>query len=666
MKKQFIIILGFIVYSNLYGQLKPIDAISHLTRGINLGNTLECDSLEGQWKKNDPAEWSDNGPASEYYFDAYKNAGFQSVRIPVTWDSHTSTTSPYTIDPTWMARVEQIVDWALDRNMYVILNAHHETWLKTKYSDLQNQARFDSIWSQVSRHFKNKPESLLFEILNEPNGMTLTQINELNNRVLWIIRKSNPTRIVSFSGNGWANVDDLIAANIPNDDYIIGYYHSYDPWPFSGLGQGKWGSATDLTDLQARMDKAKAWSDSHKIPVIISEFGTDSICDYNSRMLYLSNYVEEAAKRNLAFCIWDDGGTFNVYRRKTKTWHETKDIFINFTLLSPNQLKLSQEVDTINFSWNNRIANADSIQIERRTTSTVFNKIKTLIGTTNSYSDKNLVSEDYYYYRILVYRNDSVFYSYPKRIFLIPNESKREPFNGTVFQIPCTFQAEDFDKGGYGLTYFDSDFINATNKYRTDKGVDIDTVNGNSYALVNNYNGEWYDYSINVPKTADYEISTYIGSSTGKGNICYYYDGLQSLSKITQTGSFSILKSFPVVVNLTSGKQIIRLYIYSMTGKFIIDSIGIKEPTFIQNIETESTIFALYPNNAQSEINVYSKDITIKNADLTIYSSNGIIKYEMKDKKLPFVLNIENVISGVYFIKIKSDKNIQTLQFIKN
>ncbi len=154
MKRQVFIFIACILTSKLYCQLKPFDALPHMMRGINLGNTLELPQ-EGKWNPTDPPEWSSNGPAQEYYFDAYKEAGFQSVRIPITWHTHTLETAPYTIDATWLKRVEEVVDWALKRDFYVIIDAHHEAWLKNNYTSVENQARFDSVWSQISSYFKD-------------------------------------------------------------------------------------------------------------------------------------------------------------------------------------------------------------------------------------------------------------------------------------------------------------------------------------------------------------------------------------------------------------------------------------------------------------------------------------------------------------------------------
>ncbi|MEM6336563.1 MAG: glycoside hydrolase family 5 protein, partial [Bacteroidota bacterium] len=144
----------------VFAQLTPETAAREMGRGINLGNTLEP-PLEAGWN---------NGPAQEFYFDDYKAAGFETVRIPVRWDRHTAESAPYDVDASWMDRVEQVVDWALARDVYVILNTHHEEWIKADYGNAALRDRFDAIWVQIAERFKDKPEKLLFEIINEPFG----------------------------------------------------------------------------------------------------------------------------------------------------------------------------------------------------------------------------------------------------------------------------------------------------------------------------------------------------------------------------------------------------------------------------------------------------------------------------------------------------------------
>ena len=111
-----LLLLHSFYFQNLSAQLTPQQAVAEMGRGINLGNTLEP-PREGEWN---------NGPAQESFFDAYVEAGFSNIRIPVRWDLHTGNSAPYVINSTWMNRVEQVLDWGLERGFYITLNGHHE------------------------------------------------------------------------------------------------------------------------------------------------------------------------------------------------------------------------------------------------------------------------------------------------------------------------------------------------------------------------------------------------------------------------------------------------------------------------------------------------------------------------------------------------------------
>ncbi len=306
-------------------------AVEEMGVGINLGNTFDAPE-EGAWA---PA-------AEQFYFTAFKDAGFNNVRIPVTWDTHVASTFPYQVDPAYMDRIEQVVDWALAEGLYVILNAHHEVWIQENYSQA-NQDRFDAIWRQIAERFQGKSPRLLWEILNEPVGMTAEEVDDLNARILGIMREESPTRLVIFSGNGFTPLDALVAAKVPdvNDDYLIGNFHSYDPWPFAGQCTRRWGSEQDMADLEGIYDRAKAWSDTNGIPVTINEFGVahndflnpENVCNEEDRLNYLRAHVRLGIERGLGMTFWDDAGSFGSYNRLDNTWGPEKDI-----LVAPNFL----------------------------------------------------------------------------------------------------------------------------------------------------------------------------------------------------------------------------------------------------------------------------------------------------------------------------------------
>ena len=412
-----------------FGQLTPSEAIVQMGRGINLGNTLEPPD-EGDWN---------NGPAEEYYFDDYKEAGFTNVRIPVTWDKHTSEILPYTVDAAWMNRVEEVVDWGLSRGLIIVLNAHHEAWIKNNYT-AENKARFDSIWSQISVRFKDKSDSLLFEMINEPNPLDEANVNQLNARVLSIIRKTNPTRIVLFSGYKWSNAEELITAEIPVDDYIMGYFHSYDPWPFGLEGTGSF-KPSNIPAIISRHNSVQNWSNSNGIPVLLGEFGSIVFCDYNSRMLHYATVTEQALNHGFAFSAWDDGGNFRIYQRSTRKWNDLKDILIYTYPKSPTLLeyKVVEDSNAV-VSWTNRTTDNDSIDVEIKVGDD-FELLARLAPEADSILVEDLDFNTYYYYRLKTSVNDTLMYSYPIQVELIPPgvsvEFAKVDLDFTIFPNPA-------------------------------------------------------------------------------------------------------------------------------------------------------------------------------------------------------------------------------------
>jgi Endoglucanase len=390
---------------DMNAQLSPRDAAKAMGRGINMGNTLEPPN-EGTWG---------NPPVTASNFDDYKNAGFTCVRLPITWHGHTDTQPPYTIDSTWLNRIDTIVNWGLSRGLMIIINAHHETWLKTAYTTAHKE-RFDSIWSQVATRFQNKSDSLLFEVINEPNGLTIANVNDLNARIVSIMRKTNPTRIILFSGYKWSNSDELVGAAVPKDTFLIGYYHSYDPYPFGLIGTGTYGSAADINTTIQKFKQVSSWSTQHKIPVVLSEFGAIDTSKYNSHMCYYGTVTQQALANNVPFEAWEDGGDFKFYNRTQHTWNEIKDILIHTYKESPNNLTISAAANTsIKIQWKSNTAENDSIVIERKEDPIVdFVPFATVGPTTSAFIDTTTSEGTAYYYRLSVNIKDSIIaQSYP-------------------------------------------------------------------------------------------------------------------------------------------------------------------------------------------------------------------------------------------------------------
>ncbi|MEO0895286.1 MAG: cellulase family glycosylhydrolase [Bacteroidota bacterium] len=647
------ILLLFLVTS-LQAQLTPQQAVAEMGRGINLGNTLEP-PLEGAWN---------NGPAEESYFDAYAAAGFNNVRVPVRWDQHTSNSAPFAIDSSWMNRVEQVVDWGLSRGFYITLNGHHEDWLKTNYSNATLRARYDSIWVQVAERFKNKSEKLLFEIINEPNGMTVSQVDDLNQRILGIIRKSNPTRIVIYSGNMYSNSEQLLQAAIPNDDYLIGYYHAYDPWRFSGQGNGTWGTPNEYQQITNKYNSVKAWSTANNIPIHHSEFGAILSCDFNSRMRIYAHNVEQCIINGFAFSVWDDGGDFRVLNRSNNSWPEIKDVLMHYHEDSPNQILSSFTTDTstqsasVLVTWDNRTTSNDSIVMERSVgASSTFAQIATLSPTATTYTDNSAEIGKTYTYRMYTYRSDStLLHGYPSRVS-IP-ASIQTPFT-TPIPIPGNLEVEEFDNGGEGLAYHDNEPTNIPGGFRLDEGVDIGTF-GNGYILEYVVDGEWIEYTVDIQQAGMYSIQAELASEASNGGftISFAQNNKSASFSSPNTGSWTAFQTVSASqqIELEAGVQEMRLTIDN-NNPFNIDKlIFTLESATSNNPLEEVKTFSIAPNPSNGVIQFeLAPQFVAKDVQIEVYQLTGEKIASYSATGISTSLDLGELARGMYWIRASGE-----------
>ncbi len=641
-KKSLTFFTGLFIVFSLSAQITPHEAIEQMQKGINLGNTHEPPKEAG---------WN-NPKAQEYYFDLYKEAGFTCVRIPVRWDGYTGKTAPYKINDYWINRIEQVIDWGLERDLFIVVNSHHDNWIKENYSET-NKARFDSIWSQIATRFKDKSEKLIFEVLNEPHGLSKANNDDMHARILSIIRKTNPTRLVIFQGNEWGGSNELIAAAIPDDDYLIGSFHTYDPYKFGLVGEGTWGTSADYAALDSKFKSVYNWSVKNNIPVFLGEFGSLRECDFNSRMRHYRAYVELAQKYGFAAIAWDDGGNFKIMERSLKSWDEVKDILISTCSNSPVPSARVFKDSIISLQWKNNISYNDSIIIQRRTgTSQVYKSIATLKSDTTVYYDVKPAMNQTYTYRIISHCMDTTnLYSQPVQVFF-PKWSKpvRKPFYGEPLAIPGTIEAEDFDEGGEDLSYHDADDINIPGDYRPNESVDIYDRLGTGYHIGNAIEGEWYEYSVNIEEEGLYEVSAHIATGYTGGKFQITIDTIHS-EIVTVTTTRSNLKTAPFTTEmyLYPGLKIMRFTVIS-NPTYNIDkfTFELKNATGSFDLKVNNP-FEIYQNNS-GEIVVKQKSLN-QNTKIELYSITGNLLKMVTNPGQRSVIRTNDLPSGIYIVR---------------
>jgi endoglucanase len=297
-------------------------ANKRLGRGINLGNALDAPT-EGSWGLT----------LKEEFFDQIKQTGFNSVRIPIRWATHTGPAPDFTIDPTYFRRVDWAIDQALSRGLVTVINVHHDDDLYKEPE--KNEARLEATWKQIAQRYQGRPDQLLFELLNEPNGaLTDEKWEALFPKLLAIVRASNPTRMVIIGPGHWNNVDSLKTLQLPeNDRRIIATFHYYSPFHFTHQGadwvQGSqawkgetWSGKPEQVEVLLKdFEKAATWSQAKKRPIYLGEFGAYSGADMISRSIWTEAVARHAEKLGFSWAYWEFASGFGAYDKETHRWY---------------------------------------------------------------------------------------------------------------------------------------------------------------------------------------------------------------------------------------------------------------------------------------------------------------------------------------------------------
>lgn len=636
-------------------QLTPVEVADQMGRGINLGNTMEPPT-EGAWN---------NGPVQEHYFDDYVAAGFSTVRLPVRWDQHMSQTAPFTINGQWLNRVEQVVDWGLERGLFIILNSHHDDWLKRDYSNPRLQARFDSLWSQVAARFQDKSDRLLFEMFNEPfDPMTLADTEDMNARVLPIIRRTNPTRIVLYSGASFSSRPQLIAAEVPDDPYVMGYYHSYDPFLFGLRGQGTWGTDADRRELEQAFESVAAWSASTGVPAVLSEFGAIrpelrgtegrtvvGEADYNSRMRFYGAFVAGALEAGIPFQAWDDGGDFRIYQRQERDWNDIKDILVATFPDGPRRFAVAVADDTVaTLTWDAPGGRNTGLTVQRRTGDEAYATVAELAPGLTTHTDTIRTGPGDYTYRVVAHQAASAdMISYPQRVTVLP--FSRSPWGGAPVALPGVFEAEDYDIGGEGLTYHDSDAVNITGAYRPEEGVDIEARSDGGFHIAYVEPEEWTEYTVTVAQTGLYNVTAYVASLEGGGTFRLSSGRARATFSVPRTGDWETLAAVTERMRLSEGEQVVRFTVApGSEPPFNLDRVAVAPMATSTEDGLEAEALRVFPNPARSSVTVGGVEPG-PGRRVEVYDALG--KRVLESELLPdLVLEVGDLAAGTYLVRV--------------
>jgi endoglucanase len=281
---------------------------------VNLGNMLEP-----------PTEAGFGGrPFEDADAQRIRDRGFATVRLPVRFSGHAIGEAPYTIDPAFMARVHHVVRTNLDAGLNVILDLHHYEEL---FADpAAHRDRLAGLWRQVAAEFRDAPDRLWFELINEPHErLDRSNLIDTLAPALAAVRETNPTRPVIVGGENWSGVDSLATLELPDDPYVVPTFHYYEPFDFTHQG-ATWttpvppvtgrdfGSAADRAQLDAALGKVRTYQARTGRAPFVGEYGAYDRIRTDQRADYYRTVSAAFASIGVQSCAWAYTNTFHLWR----------------------------------------------------------------------------------------------------------------------------------------------------------------------------------------------------------------------------------------------------------------------------------------------------------------------------------------------------------------
>ena len=322
--KSLTVLLSLACVCPIFAQPKPVDAFEQnrrLGRGVNI---IGYDPI---WRARDQARFQAK------HFRLLKEAGFDSVRINLHPFRSMGRDKNWALGSEWLKTLDWAVEQATAQALTVILDLHEFGAMGD--APEANKENFLAFWREISARFKNAPESVVFEILNEPNKkLTPALWNQYLAEALAIIRETNPTRTVIIGPAFWNGIDHLKELELPQGDrHLIVTVHYYKPMEFTHQG-ASWSGNRDKTGvdwlgtekerqaMKADFDKAATWAKEHNRPIFVGEFGAYDKGPMESRARYTDAVARLAESLGWSWAYWQFDSDFVLYDIKRDAWVE--------------------------------------------------------------------------------------------------------------------------------------------------------------------------------------------------------------------------------------------------------------------------------------------------------------------------------------------------------
>lgn len=300
--------------------ISPEAQVAKMGRGINI-----IGGYDPYWE----------GKASKFKLSDIrraKDAGFTTVRVPLF--TFRQMDAQGKLNPVWLERLDTIIDTALKADLIVILDEHD---FDDCAKDIDSCAVIlPNVWYELSERYKNAPNSVIFELLNEPHSAIDEKVwNAWVPDLIGIVRETNPQRNIIVGPIFWNSADYLDKLVLPeNDRHLIATFHYYTPMEFTHQGTTwagpeleklrgvRWtGTPEELAKINTTFDKVQAWGKAHNRPIFLGEFGAYNL--YSSeedRAKWTAAVARAAEARGFAHAAWYWDGGFGVWDENAGKW----------------------------------------------------------------------------------------------------------------------------------------------------------------------------------------------------------------------------------------------------------------------------------------------------------------------------------------------------------
>lgn len=305
--------------------LSGVEFAAQMKMGWNLGNTLEADDCGGLESETC---WG-RPKATQELISYVKSLGVTSIRIPVSWGNHTD--DDYQIDPEWMARVREVVDYAYNEGMIVVINSHHDNeYYYPSEENMENAKKFIStVWGQIADEFKDYDHHLVFESMNEPRlagtdiewyfdpadaegKAAIGRIVELNQLFVDTVRASGANNedrflmVPSYDASPDCALNSSFSMPEDTASRTMLDVHAYTPYDFAGNANGydTWSNEKNYEfNFMGKLDAAFICKGTG---VVIGECGATNKNNDDARVLWAKAYTSKAASLGIPCFIWDN------------------------------------------------------------------------------------------------------------------------------------------------------------------------------------------------------------------------------------------------------------------------------------------------------------------------------------------------------------------------